>query len=105
MTNFNEHALEMSIMELFKDEGYTYVPGEQIQREQTEVLLKEDLKQFLYDQCARDGITLGKVDSIVLMLRNISGTICKANKEVNKMVCDGFSLTCEDRIQKDCTSV
>lgn len=25
MANFNEHALEMSIMELFKDEGYTYV--------------------------------------------------------------------------------
>ena len=30
MANFNEHALEMSIMELFKDEGYTYVSGDQI---------------------------------------------------------------------------
>ena len=25
MANFNEHALELSIMELFKDEGYTSV--------------------------------------------------------------------------------
>ena len=33
MANFNEHALEMSIMELFKDEGYTYVSGDQIHRE------------------------------------------------------------------------
>ena len=32
MANFNEHALEMSIMELFKDEGYTYVSGDQIHR-------------------------------------------------------------------------
>ena len=30
MANFNEHALEMSIMELFKDEEYTYVSGDQI---------------------------------------------------------------------------
>jgi len=35
MANFNEHALEMSIMELFKDEGYTYVSGDQIHRERT----------------------------------------------------------------------
>ena len=41
MANFNEHALEMSIMELFKDEGYTYVSGDQIHRERTEVLLTE----------------------------------------------------------------
>lgn len=53
MTNFNEHALEMSIMELFKDEEYTYVSGDQIHRERTEVLLTDDLKQYLYDRYAR----------------------------------------------------
>ena len=36
MANFNEHALEMSIMELFKDEGYTHLNGSQIHRERTE---------------------------------------------------------------------
>ena len=101
MTNFNEHALEMSIMELFKDEGYTHVPGEQIHRERTEVLLKDDLKQFLYNQYTKDGITPGEVDSIVLMLRSVSGTIYEANKAVSKMVCDGFILNREDRTQKD----
>ena len=30
MANFNEHALEMSIMQLFKEEGYEYISGEQI---------------------------------------------------------------------------
>lgn len=101
MTNFNEHALEMSIMELFKDEGYTYVPGEQIHRERSEVLLKEDLKQFLYNQYARDGITPSEVDSILLMLRSVSGTLYEANKAISKMVCDGFILNREDRTQKD----
>ena len=57
MANFNEHALEMSIMELFKDEGYTYVSGDQIHRERTEVLLTDDLKQYLYNRYVKDGIT------------------------------------------------
>ena len=101
MANFNEHALEMSIMELFKDEGYTYVSGDQIHRERTEVLLTDDMKQYLYNRYAKDGITPSEVDSVILMLRNISGTIYEANKAVFKLLCDGFILNREDRTQKD----
>ncbi len=101
MTNFNEHALEMSIMQLFKDEGYTYVSGEQIHRERTEVLLIDDLKQYLYNRYAKDGITPGEVDGIILSLRNVSGTIYEANKAVYKLISDGFILNREDRTQKD----
>ncbi len=101
MTNFNEHALEMSIMQLFKDEGYTYVSGDQIHRERTEVLLIDDLKQYLYNRYAKDGITPGEVDGIILSLRNVSGTIYEANKAVYKLISDGFILNREDRTQKD----
>ena len=101
MANFNEHALEMSIMELFTEEGYTYVSGDKIHRERTEVLLKEDLKQYLYNRYAQDGITPSEVDSIVLMLKSVSGTIYEANKAVYKMLCDGFIFNREDRSQKD----
>lgn len=101
MPNFNEHALEMSIMELFKDEGYTYLPGEKIHRERTEVLLAEDLRQYLYARYAEQGITSNEVDSIVLKLRNVSGTVYEANKAIHKLLCDGFILNREDRTQKD----
>ena len=101
MAYFNEHALEMSIMELFKDEGYIHLNGSQIHRERTEVLLQEDLKQYLYNRYAKDGITPGEVDGILLMLRNISGTLYEANKAFCKMLCDGFILNREDRTQKD----
>ena len=101
MPNFNEHALEMSIMELFKDEEYTYVSGDQIHRERTEVLLTDDLKQYLYNRYAKDGITPSEVDSIILMLRNIGGTIYEANKAVFKLISDGFIFNREDRSQKD----
>ncbi|MEG1725606.1 MAG: type I restriction endonuclease subunit R [Anaerovoracaceae bacterium] len=101
MPNFNEHALEMSIMELFRDQDYTYLNGEQIHRERTEVLLVEDIKQFLYNRYSKDGITTSEIDGIILMLRNVSGTIYEANKAIYKMLCDGFILNREDRTQKD----
>ena len=101
MVNFNEHALEMSIMELFKEQGYIYLNGSQIHRERTEVLLIDDLKQYLYNRYAADGITPSEVDGIALMLRNISGTLYEANKAVYKLLCDGFILNREDRTQKD----
>lgn len=96
MANFNEHALEMSIMELFKDEGYTYLNGEQIHRERSEVLLIDDLKQYLYSRYAKDGITPSEADSIVLMLKSISGTVYEANKAVFKIICNGFTFNRQD---------
>lgn len=101
MANFNEHALEMSIMELLKYEEYTYLNGNQIHRERAEVLLADDLKQYLYSRYASDGITSSEVDSIILMLRNISGTIYEANKAVYKIICDGFIFNREDITKKD----
>lgn len=101
MANFNEHALEMSIMELFREQGYTYLNGNQIHRERSEVLLLDDIKQFLYNRYSDAGITPSEVDGIILMLRNVSGTIYEANKTIYKMFCDGFILNREDRTQKD----
>lgn len=101
MANFNEHALEMSIMELFKDEGYIYLSGDQIHRERTEVLLVNDIRQYLYNRYAKDGITPSEVDGIILMLRGISGTLYEANKTFYKLLSDGFIFNREDRLQKD----
>ena len=42
MAFFNEHALEMSIMELFQQEGYIYTNGEEIHKEVSDVLLRDD---------------------------------------------------------------
>lgn len=101
MANFNEHALEMSIMELLKEEDYTYINGNSIHRERNEVLLIDDIKQYLYNRYASDSITPNEVDSIVLMLKNISGSIYEANKAVYKILCDGFIFNREDRTKKD----
>ena len=101
MINFNEHSLEMSIMELYQDEGYLYMNGEQIHRERSEVLLTDDLRQYLLNRYAKDGLTATEVDGILLRLKSISGTIYEANKTFCKLLCDGFILNREDRTQKD----
>ena len=101
MANFNEHALEMSIMELFQDAEYVYVKGDTIHRERRDVLLTEDLKQYLYNKYAPNNITPTEVESIILMLKNISGSLYDVNKEVCKMLSDGFKFIREDRTQKD----
>lgn len=101
MTNFNEHSLEMAIMELFQDEGYLYMNGEQIHRERSEILLTDDLRQYLLNRYAKDGLTATEVDGILLRLKSISGTIYEANKTFCKLLCDGFILNREDRTQKD----
>lgn len=98
---FNEHALEMSIMELFKDNEYVYLSGEQIHREKSDVLLVDDLKEFLYNKYAKNDITASEVDSIVLALRTISGSLYEANKAFCKLLTDGFVFNREDRSQKD----
>lgn len=101
MPSFNEHSLEMSIMELFQDEKYIYLNGEQIHRERSEVLLPEDLRQYLLNRYAKDGLTVTEADSILLRLKSISGSIYEANKAFCKLLCDGFILNREDRTQKD----
>lgn len=101
MAIFNEHSLEMSIMELFQDVGYLYLNGEQIHRERSEVLLTDDLRQYLLNRYAQDGLTTTEADGILLRLKAISGTLYEANKAFCKLLCDGFILNREDRTKKD----
>lgn len=101
MPLFNEHALEMSIMELFQDEKYQYLNGEQIHRERSEVLLIDDLRQYLFNRYSSCGITNSEVEGIVLNLKNVGGPLYEANKTIIRMLCDGFILNREDRSQKD----
>lgn len=98
---FNEHALELSIMELFQDEGYTHLTGDQIHREKSEVLLIDDIRQYLSDRYAPEGITSGEINGIILKLHSFSGTLYENNKSFMKLLMDGFYLTRDDRSQKD----
>ena len=53
---FTEAQLEAAIIELLDAEGYPHVPGEDIDRQPHEVLIKDDLRAFLARHYATDGI-------------------------------------------------
>ncbi len=101
MAIFNEHALEMSIIELLKNKGYIHQAGSELIREKSEVLLVDDLKQYLHTRYATEELTENEIDSIILSLRTIGGTLYDANKTVMNMIVDGFVFNREDKDKKD----
>ena len=46
MSNFTEAKLESAIIDLLKNEGYDYVPGEFIVRKANTVLIKDYLSTY-----------------------------------------------------------
>lgn len=61
---FTEHSLELSIMELFVNEGYTHQTGNNIHREKSDVLLPELLATFLHHRYAADLLTESEIASM-----------------------------------------
>ncbi len=99
--SFNEHALELSIIELLQGKGYIHQTGSELLREKSEVLLIDDLKEYLRTRYASDELTESEIDSIILSLRTLGGTLYEANKTALSMIVDGFVFNREDRDKKD----
>lgn len=101
MANFNEHALELSIIELLQNKGYIHQTGSELLREKSEVLIVDDLKEYLHTRYVLEELTESEIDSIILSLRTVGGTLYESNKAVLSMIIDGFVFNREDRNKKD----
>ena len=102
MSKFTEAKLESAIIDLLQFEGYEYVCGEAITRTETEVLIKDDFKNYLVGRYAGEHITEREIDSIIRKLELFSAAdLYESNKAIMKMVSDGFLLKREDRSKKD----
>ena len=99
---FTEYKLEETFIELLATEGYPHTLGTTISRQEEEVLITDDLRDYLNTRYASAGITDVEIDSIVLQLSSLSDTdIYESNKSFIRMLSDGFILKREDRNQKD----
>ena len=99
--SFNEHALERSIVELLQNKSYIHQTGSELIREKSEVLIVDDLKEYLRTRYASDKLTESEIDSIILSLRTVGGTLYESNKIIMSMIIDGFVFNREDRNKKD----
>lgn len=99
---FTEEKLENAFTELLIQEGYPHRLGITIPRSPDEVLIQEDLENFLLKQYEDQGITRNEVRSIILQLKSLPASdLYGSNKAFLKLLSDGFILKRENRSHKD----
>jgi type I restriction enzyme R subunit len=99
---FTEAQLELAFIELLQKQGIQYFPGNSFLRNQDEVLIKEDLREYLQKRYKEDKITNGEIEQIIRKIQAYPASdLYESNKAIMKIVSDGFILKREDRSQKD----
>ena len=102
MTRFTEEKLEQAIITLLGEQGYPHHRGDAFVRSPGEVLIKEDLRDYLASRYAKEQITPEEIESVIRKLERLPALdLYDSNRQINKMVSDGFLLKREDRSQKD----
>ncbi|RCS28092.1 type I restriction endonuclease subunit R [Polaribacter sp. WD7] len=102
MKKFTEAQLENVFIELLGNEGIPHVLGNAVERQQNEVLIKADIKSYLQNQYKSDNITKNEIESVVRKLQVFSASdLYESNKQIMKLVSNGFQLEREDRSKKD----
>ena len=99
---FTEAKLEQAFIELLGNEGFPHYLGNTISRTDDEVLIVEDLKNYLLNRYKKEQLTEIETQSIILQLKTLSSAdLYESNKKIMRWLSDGFILKREDRQQKD----
>ncbi len=99
---FTEAKLEQAFIELLGKEGFPHCLGNTIDRADDEVLIEEDLKNYLLARYKKEKLTEIEAKSIILQLKTLSSSdLYESNKKITGWLADGFPLKREDRTQKD----
>ncbi|WP_419678499.1 type I restriction endonuclease subunit R [Aliarcobacter lanthieri] len=102
MSKFTEEKLELAFIELLENQGINYVFGKDIQRNQSEVLLEDDLKEYLKTRYKTENIRESEIAGIVRKLQNYPASdLYDSNKAIMKLISDGFILKREKADDKD----
>ncbi len=102
MSHFNEHALEMAIIELLEKQGYTYTSGTEIHKELSDVLLRDDVRLYLKNRYAHKAITPLEVETIIAKLAaNNSQSLYENHVATYRLIREGFSIKREDKSLAD----
>lgn len=94
---FREAELEAAIIELFKQEGYTYVCGDDMHRKYEDILLLDDLRYYLTSRYQNDRLSDTEIKKIINKLSLINSTpLYLGNREAFRLVNEGFDLVRDD---------
>ena len=94
---FTEDQLEQAIIQLFRDQGYGYVNGENLHRRFEDVLLEGDIETYLRKRYASDNLSDNEIKTIINKLKFISDSpLYEGNRETYWLLNEGFDLPRED---------
>ncbi len=100
--SFNENSLEQAVIALLQQQGYTYVNGKTIHKQQREVLLRDDLQQYLLNKYSADDITINEVKRIIHDLETEPASVLyESNRNIIRKIADGYTFKRDDHTQKD----
>ncbi len=92
---FTEAELESAFIELFKQQGFEYVSGENIHRQFKDILLYDDLAAYLKNKYL--DITSNEIKIVISMIDNISSApLYDGSRETYKIISEGFNLVRDD---------
>ena len=92
---FTEDQLEQAIIELFQQQDYTYVHGENIHRQYEDILLEDDLRTFLLGQYPDlSSVELQKIINKIALIQ--SAPFYDGNKETFWLINEGFDMQRDD---------
>ena len=99
---FTEAQLEKTFTEILGNENFPHQFGNTIVRTNDEVLIVEDLLNYLLTRYQSKNLTITEAKSIVLQLKTLPASdLYESNKTIMQWLSDGFILKREDRNQKD----
>lgn len=103
MGKFTEEKLEQAFTELLSKEGYPHFIGASLSRtSEEEVLLEDDLLEYLMLNYSSQGLTELEAKTIILQLKTLpTSDLYESNKKMMSWLSDGFAFKREDRSQKD----
>ena len=94
---FTEDQLEQAIIELFKQQDYEYVHGDNIHRSFEDVILEDDLKSYIISRYSSEGLSEVEIQKIINKITLINTSpLYQGNKEAFWLVNEGFDLARDD---------
>lgn len=99
---FTEESLERAVIELFSEIGVPHLRGQQLHRLPEEVIIEEDLRDYLQKRYSAEGITPSEIDSVIRKIESLpSSALYESNKEFLGLLANGFSFMRQNRADKD----
>lgn len=96
---FNEASLETAIIESLQNQNYEYAKGDDIHKELSDVLLREDFRNFMM---LNNDLTEFEVNSLLRRLDNYTNAdLYASNKEIMNLITEGLIIKREDKTKQD----